>query len=316
MSHTLPTLSSLRVAEIDREFALWGVSLPTGWNVAEKKSYLKELRTAAGMIGDKNIICNFPKVKADLIEYCLSKGLKLTGNETVAHLTRKLKERELDLSARSGHRGTFGFGQHKNIPFLEIYEMDRPYCQWAVTTVLGSITAHPQMRRFAKYCDLKQEAEWTVLLDLDAADPDESERQTRSRTSKGMGKNSKQAPSRSRSEPASSAAFSSPMENEFDPSHEDELTNLAAQVHRVSQGNPLVAERFRHLLEPAPTGAAASASSQWGGLDARESRRSKLGIHCSVCPTSLTWICAPVLYLNKFPLYIVIIPTLILWVPV
>ena len=118
MSHTLPTLSSMRVAEVDREFAHWGISPPTGWYVAEKKPYLKELRTASGVVSDLGLTRNLPKVKADLIEYCQSKGMRLTGNETVAQLTRKLKVLATEI---------LGFGKHKNAPFLEIFETDRPY---------------------------------------------------------------------------------------------------------------------------------------------------------------------------------------------
>lgn len=269
MSHTLPTLSSMRVADVDKEFAHWGVSPPTGWNVAEKKSYLKELRTASGVVSDLGLTRNLPKVKGDLIEYCRTKGLRLTGNETVAQLTRKLKERESDLAPVLGTE-IIGFGKHKNLPFLEIYETDRPYCQWAVTTVLESTTTHPQMRRFAKYCDLMQEAERSGLLDPEEPELDVTNRQTRFRAGKGgdKGKNAKRAPSlskvRPRPSPESSsgadASFSSPMESELDPSHEGELQNLAAQVLRVSQGNPLVADRLRQLLDPTTPGATSSAA--------------------------------------------------------
>ena len=269
MSHTLPKLSSMRVADVDREFAHWEVSPPTGWNVSEKKSYLKELRTASGVVSDLGLTRNLPKVKADLIEHCRSKGLRLTGNETVAQLTRKLKERESDLAPVLGTE-VLGFGKHKDFPFLEIFETDRPYCQWAVTTGLGSVTTHPQMRRFAKYCDLTQVAERSGLLGPQETEPDATDRQTRPHMGKGgnKGKNAKRSPSQSKvrarpsPEPSSeaSASFSTSMESELGPSHGDELTNLAAQVHRVSQGNLLVAERLRQLLGPATPGAASSAA--------------------------------------------------------
>ena len=153
-----PALSSMRVREVDEELRQWGIEpAALSLTVLEKKSLLKEKRQENDPEAQSLGLSR--KKKADLVSMCNDRGIRMTGNETVPQLTRRIKEFEAQRTPAVSTQ-VLGFGRHSELTYQQLVDQFPAYAQWCVDTAMEG-QSNPLLERFAVWYEQSHSADIT-----------------------------------------------------------------------------------------------------------------------------------------------------------
>lgn len=127
-------------ANLVLKMAELGEPTPAHWTVLQIRSRLSELKAAnpanqGNTLKSKMVELNkMAKKKPNLIQYAESLGLEVTNNMTIAQIYG-VCEAHLNTVVAASPLDKMGFGQHRDLTYIEVLESQPSYTQWTISTM-------------------------------------------------------------------------------------------------------------------------------------------------------------------------------------
>ena len=164
---TMPTIQSLKKAELIEAIRALGEEPPAKWRMTELRVRLEELEEEHGIVRQTGrsrtnlqewtVKLNKAGTKKSvLVEFCQKELLiPLSGNETIPQLNKKAMDRIYQIAELSG-QDPMGFGKYASLSYDEVMTTDLGYCNWALTT-FHEEDKGDRLSRFARWFEQAKE---------------------------------------------------------------------------------------------------------------------------------------------------------------